>query len=350
MRTVRALILLACAGLALAFFHGSAAAAEAATPPVHQRTPDQTFLTFPEWYLVHSPAEYAAYLGSGRPPSDFPLFSHIGQFWQGYGAVGRELGHYPFNGGYHLMVMVIGTSTTVEYALKGAYEHMIGRLAEATRSGPAQVPEEAFAARYAQAYVDFIRVDPWYLFDFGAELRRLWAQDLPLSGPDLIRRWERRFALSTELLVKAGYAQAIQLGTHAIYDAPLPVTAVVLSGAPARDAAHPDYELLEAGAAGVLATIPRYEGFTAYSRWLAGQGIDFREIAGNRGEVVVSLLVPASWPRPDPQARVLFAQPILTRPGMVRVVLATPIDRLGGLLRQVESGLGGSAIEHVYDF
>jgi hypothetical protein len=350
MRTVRALALLTFAGLALPFFHGSVAAAEAATPPVHQRTPDQTFLTFPEWYLVHSPAEYAAYLGSGRPPSAFPLFAHIGQFWQGYRAVGRELGPYPFNGGYHLMVMVIGTSTTVEYALKGAYEHTVGRLAEATRSGPAPVPEEAFAARYAQAYVDFIRVDPWYLFDFGAELRRLWAQGLPLSGPDLIRRWERRFALSTELLVKAGYAHAIQLGTHAIYDAPLPVTAVVLSGAPARDAAHPDYAPLEAGAAGVLATIPRYEGFTAYSRWLAGQGIDFREIAGNRGVVVVSLLVPASWSQPEPQARVLFVQPILTRPGTVRVVLATPIGRLGGLLRQVESGLGGSAIEHVYDF
>ena len=39
-------------------------------PEEHRRTPDQTFLTFPEWFLVHSPAEYAAYLaGEGPVPS-----------------------------------------------------------------------------------------------------------------------------------------------------------------------------------------------------------------------------------------------------------------------------------------
>src|SRR6202000_72795 len=105
-----------------------------------RRPPAQPSLPFPEWYLVHSPAEYARYLASGAPPSQFPLFSHIGQFWQGYRAVDGELGRYPFNGGYHLMVMVIGTSTTVEYALKGSYEHTIGRLDEATVSGREQVP------------------------------------------------------------------------------------------------------------------------------------------------------------------------------------------------------------------
>lgn len=337
--------------LAAAIWAGALAAGAApVTPAEHRRTPDQTFLTFPEWYLVHSPAEYAAYLSSGAAPSAFPLFAHIGQFWQGYGAVNGELGKYPFNGGYHLMVMVIGSSTTVEYALKGIYEHTVGRLAEATKSGPASVPEEKFAARYAQAYVDFIRVDPWYLFDFWGQLKQLWATQLPVTGPDLIRRWERRFALTTELLVKAGYARVIQLGTHAIYDAPLPVTAVVLSQEPVKDGAHPDYKVLSGAAPDGLATIPRYEGFTSYSRWLAGEGIDFKEIAGNSGEIVLSLLVPENWSATDPQARLLFKQPILTRPGTVRVVIAAPVARLGALLRQVEAGLGAGAIEHVYDF
>jgi hypothetical protein len=316
-----------------------------------RRTPDQTFLTFPEWYLVHSPAEYARYLASGAPPSQFPLFSHIGQFWQGYRAVCGELGRYPFNGGYHLMVMVIGTSTTVEYALKGSYEHTIGRLAEATRSSRGMLPEEVFAARYAQAYVDFIRVDPWYRFDFGAQLHLLWAEPLPFSGPDLIRRWERRFALSTELLVKAGYAKLIKLGSAAVYDAPLPTTAVVLSKPPVADAAHPDFKLLRTAIDGeVLATVPRYEAFTTYGRWLAAQGIDFEAIAGNREEIVLSLWVPAGWSAADSGARLLFTQPILTHPGTVRVVLATPVSHLGDLLRQSEAQFGAEAIEHVYDF
>ena len=334
---------------------GAAFAADAPVeaPPEHRRTPDQTFLTFPEWYLVHSPAEYAAYLGEGKAPSGFPLWSHIGQFWQSYRAVVRELEPYPFNGGYHLMVMVIGTSTTVEYGLKGLYEHTVGRLAEATKSGSEIVPEEKFAATFAQKYVDFIRIDPWYLFDFHAQYRALWQLDLPTSGPNLIRRWERRLVLSAELLAKEAYAWLIKLGTQAVYDAPKPVTAVVLSAAPKPDAAAP----AGCGGApqsnvtsGVLTTLPRYDAFTICSRWVAGQGITFREIAGNRGDIVVSLLVPDAWAGVAAPSRTLFAQPILTRPGTQRVVLATQVDQLAALLKQAEAQLGAAAIEHVYDY
>ena len=319
------------------------------TPPEHVRRPEQTFLTFPEWYLVHSPAEYAAFLAHTKHPSQFPLFSHVGQFWQSYAAVNHEIGKYPFNGGYHVMVMVIGTSTTVEYGLKGLYEHTIGRLAEATSSAE-PVPEEAFAAKFAQSYVDFIRVDPWYKFDFWSELESLWT-NVPLTGPNLIRKWERRFALTTELLVKQGYAQLIKLGTQSLYEAPKPVTAVVLSRIPAKGRSeHPDFVVHGEPRRGglVLATVPRYEGFTTYGRWLAAQGVDFVEIAGNRGDVVISLLVPSGW-RPA-GARVLFEQPILTRPGTKRVVLAVPVDRLAAALRHETSPGSQVSVEHIYDF
>ncbi|MCE9661174.1 MAG: hypothetical protein K8R60_21810 [Burkholderiales bacterium] len=323
------------------------------TAPEDRRTPDQTFLTFPEWYLVHSPAEYARFLARSEPPSSFPLFAHIGQFWQGYHAVNREVARYPFNAGYHLMVMVIGTSTTVEYALRGIYEHTIGRVAEATVGGSVPVAEERLHAAYAQAYVDFIRIEPWYKFDFVAPLAELWS-DLPLSGPNLIRRWERRFALTTELLVKEGYARLIKLGTQSVYDAPKPVTAVVLSKAPEPDVATwPDYAASKTVGSGegpeVLATIPRYEAFTAYSRWLAGQGIDFREIAGNDGEVLVSVIVPAAWMSSGP-GRTLFEQPIITRPGQKRVVLAVRVNQLATLLRSWGEKRGGVLVEHIYDF
>ena len=314
-----------------------------------RRTPDQTFLTFPEWYLVHSPAEYARYLSRGEPPSAFPLFAHIGQFWQGYRAVNREVARYPFNGGYHLMVMVIGSSTSVEYALKGLYEHTIGRLAEATVSGDAPVAEERLYSSYAQAYVDFIRIEPWYQFDFLAPLRQLWSE-VPLSGPNLIRRWERRFALTTELLVKEGYARVIKLGTQSVYEAAKPVTAVVLNKAPEVDATtYPDYAARSASGPDVLATIPRYESFMVYSRWLANQGIDFREIAGNDGEVLVSLLVPSAWMSSAP-SRTVFEQPILTRPGHKRVVLAIRVNQLSALLRSFGEKRGGVVVEHIYDF
>ena len=320
------------------------------TPAEHRRTPDQTYLTFPEWYLVHSPAEYASFLARSEHPSAFPLFSHIGQFWQSYASVTREIDKYPFNGSYHLMVMVIGSSTTVEYTIKGLYEHTVGRMAEATKS-TRQVPEERFAARYAQNYVDFIRIEPWYRYDFWAQLTALWDGDLPLAGPDLIRRWERRFLLSTELLIKEGYARLIKLGTQTVYDPAKPTTGVVLSKAPTAGVAeHANFHVLESTRVDgpLVAVIPRYEAFTSYAGWLAGQGVDFLEIAGNRGEVLVTVLVPTGW-RPE-QGRVLFEQPILTQPGRARVAYAVPVDSLGDQLRRAHSSLVQVTVEHIYDF
>ena len=323
--------------------------AEPLTPPEDRRTADQTFLTFPEWFLVHSPAEYARYLSRAEPPSAFPLFAHIGQFWQGYAAVNDEVSRFAFNGGYHLMVMVIGTSTTVEYALKGVYEHTVGRLAEATVTGDSPVPEERLGADYAQAYVDFIRIEPWYKFDFLAPLGQLW-NELPLMGPNLIRRWERRFALTTELLVKEGYARLIKLGTQSVYEAARPTTAIVLDRSPAPDAAgYPDFVAKATGGPEILASVPRYEPFTAYSRWIAAQGVDFREIAGNDGDILVSLLVPTGWMASAP-ARTLFEQPILTRPGQKRVVLTVRVPQLAALLRSFGEKRGGVVVEHIYDF
>jgi len=52
----------------------------------YKRDESQTFLTLPEWYLVYSPAEYAHYLKE-KPPSGFPYFGSIGQFWGYYGDI-----------------------------------------------------------------------------------------------------------------------------------------------------------------------------------------------------------------------------------------------------------------------
>src|SRR5688572_19814674 len=105
------------------------------TPATDVRPPDQTFLTYPEWYLVFSPAEYADYVRENQP-GNFPFIGHVRQFWQSYAAVYNEIkDRFAFNTGYHVMVFVIGTSTTVEYVFRAAYESVIGRLSEFTSAG-----------------------------------------------------------------------------------------------------------------------------------------------------------------------------------------------------------------------
>jgi hypothetical protein len=317
------------------------------TPAEHRRGEDQTYLTFPEWTLVHSPAELAQFLALQRAPSEFPWGGHIGQFWQGYREMTRETKRYPFNAGYHLMVSVIGTSTTAEYGLRAAYESTVGRLAEASSDGK-PTAEDQLGARVAQAYVDFIRIDPWYLFDFHRPLRELWTTT-PALGPNLLRKWERRFALSTEYLVKAGYAWLIKLGTQSVYEPARPVTAVVLDRAPAPlPSALRELRRIDGEPGAVLVTVPRYRAFTAYAQALAAQGLAFREIAGNRGPIVASVIERSDGARPAAPMRTVFVQPILTQPGWERRVVAVPVAELATQLRRWRAV--DVQVEHVYDY
>lgn len=314
--------------------------------PEHVRGVEQTLLTYPEWFLVFSPDEYAEFIATNEP-SRFPYYGHIGQFWQGYKAVFDEIQRrgLDLNPGYQLMIIVIGTSTTIEYAIKSAYELLIGRLAASTADKPTQ--EDVYAAAVAQDYVKFIRVRPWYEYDFDNALKSLW-RDVPATGPDMLRKWERRFALTTEYAVKMGYARLIKMGTKSIYDAPLMVTAVVAKPAPRAAAALPDLKSLSQlpdGAA--LVTVPRYEAFTVYAQALADQGADFAEIAGNDSFILVSVLAPVPW-KPDASLSQLLRQPILTRPGVQRVLLAVPVTALARSLRQWKAER--LQVEHVFDY
>jgi hypothetical protein len=101
--------------------------------------------------------------------------AHVGQFWSSYWAMNQEIKArgYEFNGGYHAMVMVIGVSTTVEYALRGVYETSFGRAFEFLFGR--SMPEDVLEAKEARRYVDFIEGRPWYEFDFVQGIKSLWS-------------------------------------------------------------------------------------------------------------------------------------------------------------------------------
>jgi hypothetical protein len=319
---------------------------EVATPAEDRRGIEQTFLTFPEWFLVFSPAEYADFVAHDAP-HDFVFWSHIGQFWRSYAAVTREIAarDYPPNPGYHVMILVIGVSTTVEYALRSAYETTLGRLSSLAVGG-ARTPEDDFGARAAREYVDFIRVRPWYEFDFAARLAVLW-RDVPALGPHLLRKWERRYALTSEYAVKAAYGWLIENATHSAYEAPSPVTAAWVDRWPACSDAGPVSDVKPQADGSAIVLLPRYQAFTQRSLAIARCGAGFREIAGNRAAILVSVVAPIGDP-PAAGARVLFEQPILTRPGQARRAYIVPVAGLSALLRETSSQ--GATVEHIFDY
>ena len=318
------------------------------TPEKDMRREDQTFLTIPEWFLVQSPNEYADFI-QGHRPSEFPYFGHIRQFWATYGTVYRETkDRYDFNGGYHVMVMTIGVSTTVEYAIKGTYEKTIGRLTE-WGGADYRTPEDEYAAKIARDYVDFIVVDPWYKYDFTRALKGLWT-DVPDTGRHPVRKWERRVALSAEYTVKAGYAWIIKKATQASFDKPSPVT-VVVATFPSDAAANSvkGLKVVKKFDGGTyLVELPRYQAFSDSAISLAGVGGEFREIAGNKDFIVFSVLGKRSFNPSEIDAKVILKQPILTRPEQTRIVYQASIKDFSQILNKAISH--GLEMEHIYDF
>ena len=182
----------------------------------YTREEASTFLTLPEWYIVYNTEEYARFIGA-QNPSQFPYAGSVRQYWRYYGGVcDATKGIYPFSSGNHMMLGVIGSSFTIEYVLKGLYENTAGRFTEWI-SGR-DTPEDAFAYKTATEYGAFMHTVPWYEFPFFSRVSRLW-RETPMRGPRMLRKWERKLALTAEYGAKGMYGWLIGIGTGAAYDA-----------------------------------------------------------------------------------------------------------------------------------
>lgn len=289
------------------------------------RPADQTFLTFPEWFLVFSPDEQAQYF-KRHTATTFPFMAHTRQIWESYHIVSAQIKEdFPVNKGYHFMIWVIGSSATVEYAVKAWYETLLGRI---TDTHIPVTEEDKFNAAFTQSYVDFIRDRPWYEYNFKSKLTELWS-DIPVAGSNIVRKLERRYILTSELLVKYVYGKLIGMGTKQVYEVALPTTAVILD----NDS---------------LAYFPRYDRFMVEADKYAHEGHSFKEIAGNTGAILMSFLVPAAQSAVYQNTVTLFEQPVASDKTMKRVALVTTVPELSRLLLQLRQQ--NIKPEHVFDY
>lgn len=293
--------------------------APAAAREVRRRPEEQSVLTLPEWYVVFSAEELASWLKTA-PPSGFPWLRSVGQFWRLYAAAMRA---GPRNPGYQVMEAVVGASFTAEYVLAGLYEGTAGRLLAGSPS-----PEDALEGREAAEYARFIHDVPWYEFGFGGWLRELWRVRAPWTA----RRLERRVWLTAQLAGKAAWAKAIKRATGAAY-APedLELDAVVRGG----------------GKGERVLRLPRYEGFTRAVPGLAGQGLRFVEISGNR-RIAATFVAPREWDGGRLWGEVVAEWPILTSPGKKRVAVVLPVRDLSAAVLELPKK--GVELDHVYDY
>jgi hypothetical protein len=314
------------------------------TLPGYAREEASTFLTLPEWYIVYNTEEYARFIGE-QSPSGFAYAGSISQYWRYYGGMcDATRGIYPFSAGNHVMLAVIGSSFTAEYALKGLYENTVGRFTEWI-SGR-DTPEDRFAHKTAVEYGHFMHTIPWYEFPFFGKTAQLW-REMPTSGPHLLRKWERKLALTAEYSAKGIYGWLIGLGSGATYGAEeLRIHAWIDNARDAVFAGGVIKKVERLGPHSYIVTLPRYEAFTTQAKLLVKQGVRFVEIAGN-DDILVTVVAKGTV-EPGSGVTAVLDERVLTQTTMRRIALKVPVRSLHEVILRLEKS--GATIEHIYDY
>nr|WP_246410889.1 hypothetical protein [Methylobacterium fujisawaense] len=313
----------------------------------YKRAAGDSYLTFPEWDIVHAYADLAGVTRSASE-SAFDYWAATTGFWTSLCGATRAAGRTgDVTAGQKVTNYVIGLSFTAEMLIQGAYERTVGALTAWWR-GPEPTEEDRFNARLLADYAVFLRQTPWYRYPFDAELSRLW-RDVPFT-PSL-RAVERRGALSLQYGVKWAYAQGIAW-LAGMDPAGLTIRSVVAGLDAADAAADPRITRLgpvPAGDGGPAALIetPRYRAFTEILRGLGARGRTVLEIAGN-DRILTTVLLPPGRTVALAGAEPLFAMPIQSEPGWQRVGYDTAVEQLVEQIRAVEAA--GGRFEHAYDY
>ncbi|HEX7977798.1 MAG TPA: FAD-binding oxidoreductase [Gemmatimonadaceae bacterium] len=319
----------------------------------YARSEAREYLTHPEWDLVYSSEAYARWLEQGKKPSGFPYVGSVGTFWRSYlGSYGAAKERYDVDAGTHVMLGVIGTSTAIEYGLKGLYENAIGRASE-WNMPPGGTAEDKYAAQVSRDYAKLIATKGWYEFGFMDAFRGLWTQ-VPMTGPGFFRKWERRFALSAEYLIKAAYASLIGAGTAAGYT-PDEATRYALAvgwsdSLAAPDSAHAGFRAVRQLDRGyTLLAVPRYDPYRDALLALSDHADRVRLAEIDGAEVVtVSGTAPSAWKTPARTSVVVaYRQP--DEPARTRMLLRVQARDLLDVLHFLRAD-GQFHVEHIYDY
>jgi hypothetical protein len=329
---------------------GSATAAPTTALPAidekgYRRKLDNTFFTFPEWYIVYSFEDFGRFLDRGNE-SQFNYLGHILGFWRSFCTINRAVPATESRTDVKTMIYIIGVSYSIEYAIKGAYENTIGRVFEWIR-GDKRTPQDDYARTVLQDYAAFLYTVPWYKYPFREKLDGFMAISTPT--PSTARTIERGFALGSEYFIKIGYAALIQKMLDASSDdEPRDIMFVVATLPPEVLAKEPRIKPVRMlNDNWQLVQTPRYKDFTEILLGLLDRGIPIAEIAGNR-EIMITVIAPKAAPLTIRDAPELFSLDLDAKPGFRRAGLKARIDRLVDIVRDLKAR--GAAVEHFYDY
>ncbi len=301
----------------------------------HHRAEARTFMTYPEWHIVHAYDDYAQVIATGDP-HDYGYWQAITGFWSSLCALNETAAqHGGADGATKQMVYVIGASFSLELGLKAAYEETLGRIATLLRGDDRTVLDE-ISATQARDYAQFLQQVPWYKWDFDAD-----AAALKSNATSAFRDWERATALGLEYGAKSAYAGVIAGAVASTGADALTLRMVVTDVDTAQLNAIPDISVISETDAGIEIETPRYRALTHILAALADTGAQFVDIAGND-----DILFTATGARADHACALhSFARQGY---GDHRHLIATKVSLLAQDLRALPAQ--GLQLEHIHDY
>src|SRR5437870_5739433 len=120
----------------------------------YPRKQNNTFFTFPEWYIVYSFEDFGRFLDRSSE-SHFNYLGHIFGFWRSFCTINRAVPATESRTEVKTMIYIIGVSYSIEYAIKGIYENTIGCVFEWIR-GETRTPQDDYARAVLQDYAAFL--------------------------------------------------------------------------------------------------------------------------------------------------------------------------------------------------
>jgi hypothetical protein len=308
----------------------------------YRRAEGDSFLTYPEWYIVHAYTDLAG-VTRASSESDYGYGSAITGFWTSLchaTETARKIG--PVTADQRITNYVIGVSFSLEMAVQGAYERSIGAVTAWLR-GDKRTPEDAFNARFLDDYAAFLQQTPWYEYPFKATLVRFW-RETPWSSGSPVRSIERRFALSLEYGLKGLYAVAIG-ALAGVSPAQLSIMTVIKP----KDDKMVDGVMIvrKLGDGAYLVRTPRYQAFTEILEAWAKNGTAVVEIAGNR-RILTTVIAPVGAAIDAPGSTRIFTIPLQAKPGWERIGFDTEVPEITTEIAAVERQ--GATFEHAYDY
>ena len=311
----------------------------------YYRDEGQSILTVPEWYLVFNPKEYADFLEAGKNPSDFPYYASIDEYWKLYDRSLKLVSEaYPNNDEYTTMLQVIGVSITMEYTFKLLYENTYGKLFSWLANGTFSDEEKKIFEAH-RAYSDFIYHTAWYEFEFMPWIQKVWSTSNTAES-NWLRKVERKLFFTIEFMFKAAYAQLIEWGAKASYEAPETNIYLLVSGNEPIQSSETVQVLTTQDSLQIIG-IQRWGAFTTTLLDLCEKDIIIHEISGNH-HIVLSILMDYDESIKYDQAELLYRSEMVTNKNMIRLVYLLPVEELIPFMKNLKSN--DIELEHIYDY